>query len=265
MDQTAQVQKIITPTPETRSFFQKNLTKIIFGVLGIIVLIELVIGVRTLIGGTSQNSSVPKIQSMTNPKIIIRPDMDNVKAGQIIEVKAIVSTGGKLTDSTDLILNYDPKFLEASSSAIKTGLIYQDYPVAVVDQTLGEIAISGITPPNGNPFEGIGTLATLYFKALKNGKTALTVNFQNGATADSNVVLSGTTDDILEQVFNAEINIGGQSSGSSQSASCDGYTQYCQTYDGKTGRQFCSRGKKEAFSCVFDPKLTVSCDVCNAN
>ncbi len=259
------LQKAVSPDTGVKGPFPRNLTKIIFGVLGLIILIELIIGFRTLTAGRSQSVLVPQILSMSDPKIVINPARSNVSIGQTVEVKALVITGGKSTDSTDLILRYDPKFLEASSSSvIKVGQIYQDYPVAVVDPGLGEIAVSGVTPPKGQPFVGIGTLATFYFKALQNGKTALTVDFQKGATAESNVVLSGSSKDILGEVINAEISIGTSESTRSLPASCQGYTQYCQTPDGKTGRQLCSAGKKEGTSCVFDPLLTVSCEVCSA-
>lgn len=248
------------------NFIQRNLAKIIFGLLGLVILAELIIGFRTLTGGTKFGASVPKIQSMSDPKIVIKPTQSNVRVGQVVEVKALVVTGGKSTDSTDLILHFDPKFLSATdSSAIKIGEIYSDYPVTVVDSTLGEIAVSGITLPKSKPFEGIGTLATFYFRALKEGKTALIADFQKGSTSDSNVVLTGTAQDILDQVFNAEINIGNQTAEAPKPTSCSGYTQYCQTTDGKTGRQFCNLGKKETFTCAFDPQLTISCDVCKTD
>lgn len=260
----ANVQKAVIGSPNVKGPFPKNLTKLIFGILGVVILVELIIGFRTITASKIQSGSIPQIQSMTDPQIVIKPLQTNVKVGQTVEVEALVVTGGKSTDSTDLILKFDPNFLEASAStAIKTGQIYQDYPVSVIDPKLGEIAVSGVTPPKGKPFVGIGTLATFTFKTLKVGKTSLTVDFQKGDTADSNVVLSGTSKDILDQVYNADISIGGSEASQQLPASCQGYTQYCQTADGKTGRQLCSLGKKDGSSCVFDPKLTVSCEVCN--
>lgn len=258
----ANVQKAVTP-PEIKGPLQKNLIKVIFGLLGLVILVELIIGFRTLTASRTQLSSAATIQSMTDPRIVIRPTQTSVKVGQIVEVKALVVTGGKPTDSTDLILHFDPSFLEASaSSAIKVGEIYQDYPVAAADPKLGTIEVSGTTSLNGQPFVGIGTFATFTFRALKEGKTALTVDFQKGATADSNVVLSGSSKDILDKVYNGEISIGNSQSSQSSPASCAGYTQYCQTPDGKTGRQLCTQGRKDGGACVFDPALSVSCEVC---
>lgn len=260
----ANVQKAVTP-PEMKSPLQKNLTRIIFGVLGLVILIELILGFRALTASRTQLSAAATIQSMTDPQIVIKPAQTGVRAGQVVEVKALLVTGGKPTDSTDLILHFDPNFLEASSSsAIRVGEIYQDYPVAAVDPKQGTIEVSGTTALNGQPFVGIGTFATFTFKALKEGKTALTVDFQKGATADSNVVLSGSSKDILDKVYNAEISIGNSQTSQSSPASCAGYTQYCQTPDGETGRQLCTQGKKSGGACVFDPALSVSCEVCSA-
>lgn len=259
------VQKAVSPDAGIKGPFPRNLTKIIFGVLGLIILIELIIGFRTLTAGRTQPVLPPQIASMSDPKIVIRPSRTDVSIGETVEVKVLVVTGGNSTDSTDLILHYDPKFLEASvSSSIKVGQIYEDFPVAVVDPGLGEIAVSGVTPPKGQPFVGIGTLATLYFKALQNGKSALTVDFQKGATAESNVVLSGSSKDILGEVINVDISIGTSGGTQPPPSSCQGYTQYCQTPEGKTGRQLCSPGKKVGLSCVFDPMLSISCEPCSA-
>lgn len=258
---------MIPPSPNAiKSIVQKNLSKIIFAILGTVVLIEVILGIRTLTK-TASNAQLKatQIESMTDAKLVLSPDSNTVKVGSNLTVSVNLVTGGHSTDSTDLLLHYDPKFLEITPISISQGKIYPEYPVVEVDSKLGLIAISGITPPKKPGFIGIGTLATLNFKALQEGQTSLTIDFQKGDTKDSNVVLSGSTDDILDQVFNADINISNQgeiASSKSKSPSCSGYTQYCQTSTGKTGRQLCKLGQLKGSSCVFDPKLTVSCDVC---
>lgn len=248
-----------------KAFVQKNLTKIIFGLLGLVVVIELVLGARALL-----SPSKPRIDrvnaliaSMTDPKLVLSSNLETVGVGQNIDVAVRVVTGGKSTDSTDLVLKFDPNFLEASSSSIKLGQIYSEFPVADVDPKSSLVAISGITLPGRQGFSGIGTLATITFKAKQAGKTSLTIDYQKDATADSNVVESGTAKDILGEVVNLEITIGGNSESRKVSTdNCPGFTQYCLTQAGKTGRQFCKQGVRKNNSCVFDPNLTVSCDVC---
>jgi hypothetical protein len=138
--------------------------------------------------------------------------------------------------------------------------------VAIVDNEQGIVAISGITPPNQDGFVGVGTMATILFTGRSEGRTSLTVDFEKGATADSNIVLSGTSDDVLSQVYNSDVTVVGVngqiSERETKAASCDGYVQYCQTTDGKTGRQTCSKGVIVNNRCSFDPILTVSCEVC---
>ncbi|MBI2593459.1 hypothetical protein HYW44_02345, partial [Candidatus Daviesbacteria bacterium] len=61
------------------------------------------------------------------------------------------------------------------------------------------------TVPGSESFTGEGNFATIYFTALKDGRTTVSVDFEKGQTADSNVVLTGSTQDILGSAKNADI------------------------------------------------------------
>lgn len=248
-----------------KEFLNRNKVKLILGVLAIIVLVEIILGVRMLFSPVGEVRITPtQIKSLSPAEIVLVSSNKSYKTGEKVPVEVRVVTGGNLVDSTDVILHFDPAVLTASTSSIRTGKIYGDYPVAAVDSKEGLIKISGTNLNNSPGFSGIGSFASVDFIAKAFGNTAVSVEFEKGATADSNVVLSGSADDTLEKVYNLNINIGNssQSSQSNTSAVCDGYTQYCLTGDGKTGTQICSAGRKDGGSCVFDPLLTVSCSVC---
>ncbi len=180
--------------------------KLIFIVLGVIIAVEVIFAVRTL---TKPLPPPPaKLQPISGGKIVLLSPGKSYKVGDSVFVTIRVATGGRATNGTDLVLNYDPKILEASTSgAIRPGKIYSDYPILTVDPKTGTIRISGTTSAGSKAFNGIGVFATLNLKAISAGDTTLKVDFQKDSTTDSNVVESSTTKDILEEVFNLEVNV----------------------------------------------------------
>lgn len=242
-----------------------NLPKIIFAILGIIIIFEVIMGIRALTSSSIQKP--PKIQPIGSGQIVVDSKNNAYKMGESIPVTIRITTGGKSSDSTDLILHYDPSLLEVDKSQITPGNIYQDYPVVDVDSETGILRISGITPPDKDGFNGIGELAAINFTAKKNGQAKLEVEFENGSTTDSNIVETGEPRDILTGVHNLTLNISDNPTAQSQATAkvCQGYIQYCQDGKGQAGSQFCSSGALVSDVCGFDPKLSISCTECKIN
>lgn len=184
------------------------MNKIIFWILGLIILIELLFAVwvlkAPLPSPTPPSASLP-IRPKERGEIQLLSSKKNYQVGEMIPLTIRVSTGGQPTFGTDLILRFDPKILEASSSAIKPGNIYSEYPLVNVNPKNGIISISGITRVGQTGFEGVGVLATLNLKAKKAGVTTLSVDFKPGSTADSNIIEAKTVKDILRRVQNLEL------------------------------------------------------------
>ena len=246
-----------------KDFFKKHFAKIIFIVLAIIIAVEAVIAVQTLF--LNPAAKPPKIYSMGDGRMILTSDKTSYDIGEKIFVSVKISTGGKSTTGSDLVLKYDQSILETTDSNIKVGSIYQEYPVAAVDNN-GEIIISGYSPSANAGFSGVGEFAVIEFKSKKAGSANLDIDFQKDETNDSNIVAIGDKNEILGEVRNLELTIGSSSSQSKNlKASCEGYIQYCQNSEGKTGRQFCQKGKVSDGQCSFDPELTVSCDACRVS
>ncbi len=127
------------------------------------------------------------------------------KIGEVVAVLVQVDTGNRATEGVDLVLNFDPKVLEASQGAIVKGAIYPEYPQMKTDAKLGQIQISGISGLQGKSFKGQGNFATINFKAKAPGDVNLTVGFSPGQTDDSNVVEALSGNDILETVANLNL------------------------------------------------------------
>lgn len=246
--------------------WKKSLPWVFLGVLILIILIELVWGYQTFKNQPSsaflQNN--PPLLANISPQLIAQTTKTNFKTGDKVPLTIKVVTAGNPSDSTDIIVHFDPNLLEASGSGFfELGKIYKEYPVADFDNKNGTVQLSGTTPPDQTGFSGIGSLVTLNFHAKAEGSTTVSLEFVKGSTADSNIVLSGTSKDILSEVKNAAIIISNHpvAETNNQAASCPGFFQYCHTGD-KAGKQFCQSGVLEDKLCSFDSKLTVSCSEC---
>lgn len=185
--------------------------KIIFAILGVVILIEVIYALKVLIAptvtspasrSTPQNTATPsegKI-SLSVPKL-------QFTKNEAVPVKILVDSGGRSLDGVDVLVRFDPELLEASSSSITRGEMFEEYPLMNVDIKKGLVSISGISSL-GKSFKGPqANLAVINFKAKKEGKAALTIDFQKGSTADSNLVETGSAKDILETVNNLELTV----------------------------------------------------------
>lgn len=180
--------------------------KIIFIILAVIILVEVILAVRYL--GQSAPPPPPKLQPISGGRIVLIADKKDYKAGENIVVSVRVSTGGQTTYGTDLVLRFDPKVLEASNAAVTQGRIYSEYPMKSVDSKEGIVRISGINSAGkSSGFNGVGIFAAVNFKAASSGKTTLRIDFTPDLTSDSNILGAKDAKDILEEVFNLDLNI----------------------------------------------------------
>ena len=240
---------------------KKHLPKIIFAALALFLVGELIYGIQTLTRPFPVK--VDATSTIGVGKLVLDVPKATYAKGEQIPVKVRVITAGRATDSTDLILKYDPKMLDATSSGVIEGTIYKDYIINEVAQTQGQVRISAITPPNTEGFVGVGEFATINFLAKQDGNTKVEIDFVKGSTTDSNLVETGIAIDILDEVYNLDLIIGsGEQAASPIIESCEGFYQYCHNLVGQTGRQFCKQGRKIENMCTFDPKLTTECDIC---
>lgn len=203
-DQKPSVYTTGEPVKASKKWYQT--WRIIYLILGIVVIVELIWGFKTLVAPLSK-SQVQKLQSITGAKILLISPTTNFKVGDRIPVEINVFTGGHNASGVDLVLHYDPKFLGITPANFNRGNIYNDYPLVDVDDKNGVIRISGIASTSKSGFNGAGDLGVMNFTAKVTGKTAVTVDFKKGVTTDSNVVDAQTNEDILGQVTNLNITI----------------------------------------------------------
>lgn len=181
----------------------QTVIKIVLAILAIIIIGELIWAGMTLISGSKVIQIAPQPVPQQPAKITLQADKQSLKIGEVATVNILVDTGGRNTDGTDVILNFDPKTLSADK--VTSGTIYPNYPVNSVDPA-GRVSLSGITSVDKS-FSGAGVLGTVTFKAVSLGKTTVALDFSLGNTTDTNVIESKTTKDVLTKVDNLTLQI----------------------------------------------------------
>lgn len=186
--------------------------KIIFLLLGIILLAEVVYAVKVLTFNTPSPAPVKSstknntaVEKQTAGRISLKVPKVNIVLGEVIPLSVMVDTGTYKINGADLIIRFDPKVLEATSASLVKGKIFDEYPLSSVEAKNGLIVISGVSSL-GNNFNGIGQFATINLKAKATGRTSLAVDYKGkNITVDSNLVEASTSKDILENVDNLEL------------------------------------------------------------
>ncbi|OGE14383.1 hypothetical protein A3F00_05180 [Candidatus Daviesbacteria bacterium RIFCSPHIGHO2_12_FULL_37_11] len=215
MDQTPNI--LINPETAIPIGIKKRFNlKYLFIILGAVVLIEIIIGVWVFLQKNSSAGTAPgklaENQVSTQPgdksvnaKLSLSSVKNEFKVGEVIPVTISIDTDSQVVDGVDVVLNFDPAALEASSASITTGTIFPEYPVAKVEK--GIVRITAITSLAGVGYSGSGIFATINFKAKQKGQAKVTVDFTKGSTTDTNIVGTEFPDDMLSEVKDLEVNI----------------------------------------------------------
>jgi hypothetical protein len=202
----------------------ENLPKLIFFVLGIVILVELFIGARTLLQNrtlnnlqsltgendsfsTSSTGVTGRVAALSNAKIYLLTDKGEYKTGDNLVLRINLDTGGHTINGVDVILKYDPKLLSASSNRIIKGDIFQEFSLADVDSTNGIVRISGISSIQNKGYNGMGDIAAISFRAISQGDASFSVEFKKGDTTNTNVVEAFTGKNILGEVKEVKVSI----------------------------------------------------------
>ncbi|TSC70575.1 MAG: glycoside hydrolase family protein [Parcubacteria group bacterium Gr01-1014_46] len=128
--------------------------------------------------------------------LILSPSSGNVTAGQTITVDIMLDTKNADIDGVDVYsLHYNPAILEVvDSSSSASGIQITPgslFPITLTNKvTSGVVQFSQVTS-GGTSYKGAGKLATITFKGLSNGTSAVTFDFTPGSTSDTNVAGGG--------------------------------------------------------------------------
>lgn len=192
----------------------KDLTKIFLVVILLIILISgiVVLRIKKRIPEPpekSQRSAVisvePTVSIGANSMfLVVNPTA--VQSGEFITAAIAFHAPGRMLSGADVRLKYDPLFLETSVSDLTPGEYFTSYPAKSVNTEKGIIRLTAF----GGKRETVSSpqvITTVKFKALKPGRTEITIDYQQGSTNRSTLVERGTSKNILSGVSNAVVEI----------------------------------------------------------
>lgn len=106
----------------------------------------------------------------------------------------------------DVILLYDPQFIEVRQDSLSFGDYFNSFPRQQVDQENGIIKVTAISGRQEN-MKNEDKLFSFEFTALKAGQTKVDFDFKLGETNTTTLVEKETSKNILETVEGITINI----------------------------------------------------------
>lgn len=184
--------------------------KFIIPFIGIVVLVEIVWVTWVFfkpkaVEESFLNSSAAVSEIASKSTLTLTSSQSSIKVGEVFAVRVMVDSPYP-TDGTDVIIKYDPNFLEVTdkNTPLKAGLLYEDYPSNTVLEDTGQIIASGITGKMGGIIPK-GEFGSISFLAKTLGKTKIELDFIKGSTKDSNIIKANTAEDVLDRVENLEI------------------------------------------------------------
>lgn len=208
MDKPASPIIIETDANKSANFGNSNssslLPRLVFLVLALVVVIEIIVGVRSL--RSVQSSKLAVVARSTGTMMLIS-EGKNYHVGDLIKVNVQLKTGNHNIVGVDALIHFDKSRLEASDSGVVVGSILDSYPVHRVSQDKGLIEISGIASNESLSFNGTGIFATINLKATQKGITTVSIEFDKGKTNNSNLVDKDSNLNILNQVGSVNLNI----------------------------------------------------------
>lgn len=129
----------------------------------------------------------------------------STSVNQTFTITIIVDSKDEQINSSDVYVLYDQTYLTAQSVIPKSTTLdtFSDetfFPIILSNlQTAGRAYIAAMIDLPGTYKTGRGTIASIVFKALKNGTTDLTFDCTAGVTTDSNIVKNDVqSTDIIE-------------------------------------------------------------------
>lgn len=107
----------------------------------------------------------------------------SVSAGETFTLDAIVDAGGEQITSTDMWILYDPALLEAQAASPSAF-----FPAVTNNITSGKVYVAGLITDPGAYKTGSGTVATITFKALKNGTATISYDCRADVSNSSKII-----------------------------------------------------------------------------
>ena len=125
--------------------------------------------------------------------IILSPSYQEVSVGKEFKVDVVAKSDTSLVGG-DIKIDYDERVLEVIS--VDVGEAFDTTPLKTAKD--GTITITSLIEKDSELFYGAGRVATLNLKTIDAGDTSLVLQFELGATTDSNLTSAQVTDTLTK-------------------------------------------------------------------
>lgn len=133
------------------------------------------------------------------------------QSGASFSLQVNIDAGSDEIRSTDIYLNFDSGYLQVES--VNEGSFF---PTVTSDtSTAGQVYLAGMVDDPAVTKTGSGTLATVNFKALKDGSTTISLNCSSSKIVKADIDATNILN--CSQTVSVDVTIGSGSSGSSSS------------------------------------------------
>lgn len=154
----------------------------------------------------SQYPPITEIVKIPQGRMQVVMDRE-AQVGGKIKAQVSIQTDGRELFGSDAILLYDPQYLEvADENDLVTGDYFENFPRRQIDAENGVIKVTGFSPST-SILDEVKPLFSVSFTALKAGQTTVSIDFEKDSTNTSTLVERGTSQNILEEVVNADLTI----------------------------------------------------------
>jgi hypothetical protein len=127
----------------------------------------------------------------------------SVNVDDTFHIQVVVDAGSEQIISTDAYVSYDATLLEAQSVAEGTF-----FPTVTKNITSGKVYVAGMVDDPATSKTGSGTVATITFKALKNGIATLSYSCNPDEYNTSKIIKNDVdTSDIITCSENGEVEV----------------------------------------------------------
>jgi len=176
---------------------------LIFLVVGVLIL-SLILAKVVELNKVFSTPIVYITSKIQKASLSISPNSGSFSKDQTFSVDILMDTDNLITAGADIILKYDPSFLEVIAIDTQES-VFKNFVQKKITED-GKIVISALAPPKEG-IKGKGKIASITFKGIKRGKTKVYFVYTKGLTDDTNLSEFGTGEDILKKVINAQYQI----------------------------------------------------------
>lgn len=133
-------------------------------------------------------------------------DQSVLTAEEQFKVDIILDTQSLPVDGADIILRYDPLMFQiiTGDGAVVQGDVFDQLIAMKTDNRQGRLGFSDISEPH-QTFNGLGLVASVYFKAIASGQGEINFDFTIDSTSDTNVASNGQ--DVLGSTESLILNV----------------------------------------------------------